>query len=321
MPYTVIENAEGCSGFAVVKIGEQTPIEGGCHKLRSDALAHMVALNIATEDEDNDDKVEDNKVEYREVNLVAPAYMRASAKRGIALHEQGESGDGLKPQTVEDARKMADGSALSEGKWRKIGPWIARHIGDLDAVQGDEITPGLVAMLLWGGGSSKASARRAQDYAVSLVARMDAELEERAPAPKKDQIFGSDKNPKGSAKDKTGGIDLDETTTTALENKVADHNQAMTDRDRPAWTRVRLGALKAVWRRGAGAYSTSHRPGQSRAAWAMARVNAFLFLARTGSPQNKNYVQDNDLLHPEHPRYSKAERNDNEMVYDESDYD
>lgn len=321
MPYTVIEDAEGCNGFAVVKIGEQTPIEGGCHKLRSDALAHMIALNIATEDEDDDDKLEDNKVEYREVNLVAPAYMRASAKRGIALHEQGESGDGLKPQTVEDARKMADGSALSEGKWRKIGPWIARHIDDLDAVQGDEITPGLVAMLLWGGGSSKASARRAQDYAVSLVARMDAELEERAPAPKKDQIFGSDKNPEGSAEGKTGGIELDEATTTALGNKVSDHNQAMTDRDRPAWTRVRLGALKAVWRRGAGAYSTSHRPGQSRAAWAMARVNAFLYLARTGSPQNKNYVQDNDLLHAEHPRYSKAERNDNEMVYDESDYD
>ena len=108
------------------------------------------------------------RVEVRQINLSAPAFMRASAKRGIALHEQGLSGDGLVPQTVEDARKMAAGQ-ISEGKWRKIAPWIARHIDDLDAVQGDEITAGLVAMLLWGGGSSKASARRAQAYAERIV--------------------------------------------------------------------------------------------------------------------------------------------------------
>lgn len=113
------------------------------------------------------------RVEMRKVDLSAPAFMRASARRGIALHEQGESGDGLMPQTVEDARKMAAGQ-VSEGKWRKIAPWIARHIDDLDAVQGDEITAGLVAMLLWGGGSSKASAQRAQAYAERIVERLDS---------------------------------------------------------------------------------------------------------------------------------------------------
>jgi hypothetical protein len=77
------------------------------------------------------------------------------------------------PQTVEDARKMAAGQ-ISEGKWRKIAPWIARHIDDLDAVQGDEITAGLVAMLLWGGGSTKESARRAQAYAERVVERLDS---------------------------------------------------------------------------------------------------------------------------------------------------
>jgi hypothetical protein len=112
--------------------------------------------------------------EFRAVDLSAPAFMRASAKRGLALHEQGFSGKGLLPQTVEDARKMAAGD-VSEAKWRKIGAWIARHIDDLDAVQGDEITPGLVAMLLWGGGSTKASARRAQQYAERIVARLEAD--------------------------------------------------------------------------------------------------------------------------------------------------
>jgi len=133
-----------------------------------------------------DEVVEPDEVfedsEYRAVNLSAPAFMRASAKRGLALHAEGESGDGLMPATVADARRMSNGEALSENKWRKISPWIARHIVDLDAVQGDEITAGLVAMLLWGGGSSKASARRAQVYAERIVSQLENET--RAPAPK-----------------------------------------------------------------------------------------------------------------------------------------
>jgi hypothetical protein len=112
--------------------------------------------------------------ERRAIDLSAPAFMRASAKRGLALHEQGLSGDGLVPQTVEDAGKMASGE-VTEEKWRKIGPWIARHIDDLDAVQGDEITAGLVAMLLWGGGATKASARRAQEYANRVVEKIASE--------------------------------------------------------------------------------------------------------------------------------------------------
>jgi hypothetical protein len=210
MPYEVIMNAEGCDGHAVVKVGTTEAIDGGCHATHQEALDQMTALNIATADErkiskrneelvafidaaisilnqgkayyqaeeieeedEPDDEGEMETDEYRAVNLVAPAFMRVSAKRGLALHEQGYSGDGLVPATVADARRMANGEALSENKWRKISPWIARHIVDLDAVQGDEITAGLVAMLLWGGGSSKASARRAQAYADRVVAKLD----------------------------------------------------------------------------------------------------------------------------------------------------
>lgn len=137
------------------------------------AKASYEADEMEDELEDEpEEEVEDS--EYRAVDLSAPAFMRASAKRGLALHEQGLSGDGLVPQTVEDARKMASGQ-ITEAKWRKIGAWIARHIDDLDAVQGDEITPGLVAMLLWGGGATKASARRAEEYANRVVERLDSE--------------------------------------------------------------------------------------------------------------------------------------------------
>jgi len=256
----------------------------------------LLSVEVETEPEETPEESE-----LRAIDLSAPAFMRASAKRGLALHEQGLSGDGLVPQTVEDARKMASGE-VTEAKWRKIGAWIARHIDDLDAVQGDEITAGLVAMLLWGGGSTKASARRAQDYAYRIVERLESE---RAAAPAKDQIFGSDKNPAGSAKDQGGGITLNESTEKALQNKADEHNAKMKEDDKPDWTKVRVGALKSVYRRGAGAFSTSHRPNMTRGQWAMARVNAFLYLSENGKPENANYVQDNDLLNSGHPKYSE----------------
>lgn len=125
------------------------------------------------------------------------------------------------------------------------------------------------------------------------------------PAPPSDQVKGSDTNKPDSAKGKTGKIVLSPETVVALQNKSDEHNAAMAESDRPSWTRVRLGSLKAVYRRGSGAFSGSHRPGIGRAQWSMARVNAFLVLARTGKPKNPKYVGDNDLLNSEHPRYSE----------------
>ena len=121
------------------------------------------------------------------------------------------------------------------------------------------------------------------------------------PAPKKDRIYGSKKNPKGSA---AGGkkIMFSDKTENALAAKVQEHNK-----DAKAGRKATLPMLKAVYRRGAGAYSSSHRPGKTRDQWAMARVNAFLKLLRSGSPANPNYKQDNDLLPKAHPKSTKAE--------------
>jgi HK97 family phage prohead protease len=125
------------------------------------------------------------------------------------------------------------------------------------------------------------------------------------PAPKSDQITGSDENAPGSASGKLGDIKLSDATEKGLQTKSDDHNAAMKEADRPSWTRVRVDALRAVYRRGSGAYSVSHRPGTTREQWSMARVNAFLYLARTGAPENAAYVSDNDLLNPDHPRYAE----------------
>ena len=54
--------------------------------------------------------------------------------------------------------------------------------------------------------------------------------------------------------------------------------------DAPEGRKIRAGTLRSVYRRGAGAFSSSHSPRvTSRAQWAMARVNSFL----RGGPARK----------------------------------
>ena len=114
---------------------------------------------------------------------------------------------------------------------------------------------------------------------------------------------GSTRNPKGSAGGSRGGIKLSEANVKTLERKRDEHNEKYKNKKS---AKADLGKLKAVFRRGAGAFSTSHRRGvSSRDQWAFARVNAFLHLLGTGRPKNKNYVGDNDLLPESHPRSSK----------------
>jgi HK97 family phage prohead protease len=124
------------------------------------------------------EKIED--LEGRAINQKAPAYMRAAARRGLELYEEGFGGAGLTQKTVREARLMAEGQ-VSDDKWIRIGAWIARHMPDLDAPKNsnrnDPEYPGagLVAHLLWGSGPSKRAAQRAMDYADGVVARIRAE--------------------------------------------------------------------------------------------------------------------------------------------------
>jgi hypothetical protein len=120
------------------------------------------------------------------------------------------------------------------------------------------------------------------------------------PAPKKDRIKGSKKNKEGSASDGKG-VTFTAAITKSLEKKVKEHNEKA-----PNGRKVTLAKLKAVYRRGAGAFSSSHRPDQNRNSWAMARVNAFLKLVKSGKPTNPKYTTDNDLLPKMHPRHSEA---------------
>jgi len=122
--------------------------------------------------------------EARQVDLSPPAYMRASARRGLEWHREGLSGDGVVDATIREAEAMSRGNMTSD-KWVRTRAWIARHLVDMDAPQntpGDDNYPGpgAVAMALWGGGGSKRSAQRAFEYADGVVGRLEAENEGRA---------------------------------------------------------------------------------------------------------------------------------------------
>ncbi len=125
----------------------------------------------------------EENAEQRQVNLSPPAYMRASARRGLAWHREGLSGDGLVDRTVREARAMSEGNMTAD-KWVRTRAWIARHLVDMDApanTPGNDDYPGAgaVAMALWGGGGSKRSAQRALAYAETVVGMIEAENEGR----------------------------------------------------------------------------------------------------------------------------------------------
>jgi uncharacterized protein len=129
--------------------------------------------------------------EERAINQEAPAYMRAAARRGLEYYSEGLGGDGLVDRTIREARLMAEGT-VSDDKWIRIAAWISRHLDDLDSPDANPNSDnypsaGVVAHLLWGSGPSKQAARRALDYAESVVARIRAEESERMTEPVMDE--------------------------------------------------------------------------------------------------------------------------------------
>jgi hypothetical protein len=111
------------------------------------------------------------------------------------------------------------------------------------------------------------------------------------PAPNKDKIKGSSINKVDSAKkENSSSIILSNTTIKVLQDKLKEFKDK-----HPNNKSITLNDLKAVYRRGSGAYSTSHRPNITRAGWSYARVNKFLEKA-SGNKVKKAYVQDDDLL-------------------------
>ena len=126
----------------------------------------------------------------------------------------------------------------------------------------------------------------------------------KTPAKPSERRRGSKKNPPGSAKKPNKSIQMSKETESKLRNLMTEHNKKVASKGKGS--RASMGMLKTVFRRGAGAFSTSHAPNMSRTGWGVARAKAFLYLLRNGRPSNPNYKQDNDLLPKGHPRAKKT---------------
>lgn len=128
--------------------------------------------------------------------------------------------------------------------------------------------------------------------------RAGRKSEAQTPAPIEDRIYGSSKNaPNTATRNNANKIVLSE----GIENTLRAKLEVFLKDNPDQKGTITLSDLKAVFRRGAGAYSKSHRPTitggvpNSRNAWAYARVNKFLQKAG-GMKVKKAYIQDDDLM-------------------------
>ena len=83
-------------------------------------------------------------------------------------------------------------------------------------------------------------------------------------------------------------ISFNDKIINSLKKKVEDHNSKHSKK-------VSVSQLKKVYRRGLGAFSSSHRPGKSRQQWAMARVNTFLKMMRGEKVKDAYKAADGDI--------------------------
>ena len=121
------------------------------------------------------------------------------------------------------------------------------------------------------------------------AARSGPKSSAQTPAKPSERKKGSSMNKPGSAGSKSDkAIEFSKKVIEALKNKVKEHNSKNKKK-------VTLGQLKKVFRRGAGAFSSSHRPGQSRVSWAMARVNMFIKMVSGGKVKDSYRKADSDI--------------------------
>lgn len=252
-----------------------------------------------------------------DIDTRPPQGVADNARRALEVRaRKPESERGMTAVGIARARDLANRVALSEDTIRRMVAYFERHESDKEGSTWDEQGKGWQAWNGWGGDDGFAWAKRKRDE-FDRERERNAERKKKTcgccskngggdpPAKPSERITGSDRNPEGSASGSRGGIEISEETEKALKTKVDEHNEKHGDTDSK---KVDLGMLKAVYRRGAGAFSTSHRTGVGREQWALARVNAFLYLVRNGKPEDADYTTDFDLLPSGHPKKSDAKR-------------
>ena len=243
---------------------------------------------------------------YDGIDFTPPQGARDAAKRALDVRAtKPPSQRGMTAVGIARARDLANGVKLSPDTVRRMLNFLTRHEVDKKGATWDEQGKGWQAWNGWGGDAGYAWARKvvrqmnARDEEFSELARPGPKSAAQTPAPPKERIKGSKENPEGTAatRSKAGDIEISEANEQALKDKIAQFKK-----DHPKKNAPSLGTLKKVFRRGAGAFSTSFRPTvtggkpNSRNAWAMARVNKFLKMAGGGEVKESYRKADGDLL-------------------------
>jgi len=237
---------------------------------------------------------------YDGIDFTPPQGARDAAKRASDVREtKPPSQRGMTPVGIARARDLQNGVKMSPDTVRRMKAFFDRHEVDKKGATFGEQGKGWQAWNGWGGDAGYAWARKVVGQMEARDKKELARPVSQTPAPPKERIKGSKENPKGTAstRSKAGDIEISAENEEALKNKIAEFKK-----DHPKKNAPTLGALKKVFRRGAGAFSTSFRPTisggkpNSRNAWAMARVNKFLKMAGGGEVKDSYRKADGDLL-------------------------
>ena len=147
------------------------------------AMARELGLDAYTPDEaialTVDNSMEENAVR---VLIDVPEFIQMAAAKGLTYQENGLAGDGLEPQTVEEARQLRAGQVEDE-KVTRLRAWILRHRGDWEGVpqnsNPDDANfpgPGAVAAYLWGvDPTAENGTDRVLEWADGVLAPLDTE--------------------------------------------------------------------------------------------------------------------------------------------------
>ncbi len=245
-----------------------------------------------------------------------------NAKRGIELNEKEGNKCATQVGKVR-AQQLSQRKALTRDTIERMANYLSRAEVYYD--EGGPSDCGYISYLLWGGKAGKrwADAKVREFKTMSALEQVAVEImaeqykaaevgprggvkrSKKAPksdTPNKNPKRGSDKNKPGAAASE-GKVKVPEKVNKILQGKSDDFNERYKEK---LGYGVSVAKLRVVYQRGVGAFQTSHSPKVSSSQqWALARVNAFLYLVRNGKPENAKYTTDYDLLPAKHPKAEK----------------
>ena len=246
--------------------------------------------------------------EFQSYNDYPQAATDAACKVLRWIEEYGrDEVDGMTQVGLARANQLCNKEPISIDTISRMASF-ARHKQNSKISPEFEGTPwkdrGYVAWLGWGDDEGIEWAQRKLEQLKTEMAEVGERggIVKTPKAPKSDT---PNKNPQGEGTAKgdastTRGAEVPKSVEETLQKKSDDFNERYKDK---LGYGVNLGMLKSVYQRGVGAYNVSHSPEVSSSQqWALARVNAFLYLVKEGRPENKKYTTDYDLLPTKHPK-------------------